>query len=62
MLKTEVARSSKQRRTLKQILEDLKELGFEEVLRQGRSFRENLEGGPIRPGHPARKSPTMRLL
>ncbi len=51
LLKTEVAKSRKQRRTLKQIHEDLKELGFEgsydrvaafaRVWREGQSDRVN---------------------
>lgn len=42
-LKTEAAPSRKQRRTLKQIYEEIQELGFEES-RQGRGVREGMEG------------------
>jgi predicted transcriptional regulator len=44
MLKTEVARSRKQRRTLKQIHEDLKELGFEGLMTGSRCSRAWSEG------------------
>lgn len=46
LLKTEAARSRKQRRTLKQIHEDLR-IGVRGVLRQGRGVREDLERGSI---------------
>lgn len=44
LLKTEAARSRKQRRTLKQIHEDLKELGFEGSYDRVTAFARNLEG------------------
>ena len=49
MLKTEEARSRKHRRTLKHILEGLKEFGFEGGVRHGRCVREDMEGRSNRP-------------
>jgi AraC-like DNA-binding protein len=65
MLKTEAARSRKQRRTLKQIHEDLKELGFEgsydrvaafaRVWREGQTERVNPSSKRTRCQHLLRK-------
>ncbi|NHQ93865.1 hypothetical protein [Janthinobacterium lividum] len=55
LLKTEATRSRKQRRTLKQIHEDLKELGFEVSYDKGaafaRTWREGQTEGAIRPAN-----------
>lgn len=55
MLKTEEARSRKQRRTLKQIHEDLKELGFEGAYDRGAAFARTWREGQIDRINSARK-------
>jgi predicted transcriptional regulator len=55
MLKTEAARSRKQRRTLKQIHEDLKELGFEGSYDRVAAFARTWRAGQIDRVNPAHK-------
>lgn len=55
MLKTEAARSRKQRRTLKQIHEDLKELGFEGSYDRVAAFARTWREGQIDRVNPAHK-------
>ncbi|MYM22153.1 hypothetical protein GTP46_05785 [Duganella sp. FT135W] len=55
MLNTEAARSHKQRRTLEQIHEDLKNLGFEGSYDRGAAFARTWRGG-IREGQPGKQT------
>jgi transposase len=55
MLKTEAARSRKQLRTLKQIHEDLKELGFEGSYDRVAAFARVWRAGQFDRGNPASK-------
>jgi len=55
MLKTEAARSRKQRRTLKQIHEDLKELGFKGSYDKGAAFARTWREGQFDRVNPASK-------
>jgi len=55
MLKTEAARSRKQRRTLKQIHEDLKELGFEGSYDRVAAFARTWREGQFERVNPASK-------
>jgi AcrR family transcriptional regulator len=59
MLKTEAARSRKQRRTLKQIHEDLKELGFEGSYDRVAAFARTWREGQIDRVNPAHKRTTL---
>jgi AcrR family transcriptional regulator len=61
MLKAEASRSRKQRRTLKQLHEDLKELGFEDLMTGSRRSR-GPGGGSIDRVNPASKRTSPRLL
>ena len=55
LLKTEAAKSRKQRRTLKQIHEDLKELGFEGSYDRVAAFARTWREGQSERGNPASK-------
>ena len=55
LLKTEAAKSRKQRRTLKQIHEDLKEFGFEGSYDRGAAFARTWREGQSERGNPASK-------
>ena len=55
LLKTEAARSRKQRRTLKQIHEDLKELGFEGSYDRGAAFARTWREGQTERVNPSSK-------
>ena len=55
LLKTEAAKSRKQRRTLKQIHEDLKELGFEGSYDRGAAFARTWREGQSERVNPASK-------
>ena len=55
LLKTEAAKSRKQRRTLKQIHEDLKELGFEGSYDRGAAFASTWREGQSERANPASK-------
>ena len=61
MLKTEAARSRKQRRTLKQIHEDLKELGFEGSYDRVAAFARTWREGQIDRVNPAHKRTQQAL-
>lgn len=59
--KTEAAKSRKQRRTLKQIHEDLKELGFEGFYDRGAAFARTLREGKSERGNRAANEQTIVL-
>ena len=60
LLKTEAGKSRKQRRTLKQIHEDLKELGFEDSYYRVAAFASVWREGQSERGNPASKRTTSR--
>jgi AraC-like DNA-binding protein len=62
MLKTEAARTRKQRRTLKQIHEDLKELGFEGSYDRVAAFARVWRAGQSDRVNPASKRTLNRLI
>ena len=62
LLKTEAARSRRQRHTLKQTHEDLKELGFEGAYDRGAAFARTWRKGKPERTNPARKRTADRIF